>query len=118
MKYNFLFILSSLFISSLSCFAEDTLQVIAHDNTQMTRHTNYDSKVFFPTEGIQYRKIYMYFTLGCADGGCSDWDYDVLAQIMNNTGSIDSSVSKLDTVSFSPLVVDTTWRVFDVLEPY
>ena len=118
MKYNFLFIFSFFIISTLYSFAEDTLQVTAHKNTQMVWHTNYDNKVFFPTEGIQYRKIYMYFTLGCADGGCSDWDYDVLAQIMNNTGKIDSSVSKLDTVLSSPLVVDTTWRVFDVLEPY
>ncbi len=101
-----------------SAFAEDTLSVLAHNNTQMVWHVNYDKKAYFPTEGKTYRKIYMYFTLGCAETGCSGWDYDVLAQIMHNTGRIDSAVQKLDTVSQTPLVVDTTWRVYDVLEPY
>ncbi|PCJ64107.1 MAG: hypothetical protein COA58_14065 [Bacteroidetes bacterium] len=112
-------LLCSIFlILTTSLFAQDTLVVDAHVSTQMVWHVNYDKKAYFPTEGKQYRKIYMYFTLGCADGGCSGWDYDVLTQIMHNTGAIDSSVQKLDTISETPLVVDTTWRVFDVLEPY
>lgn len=98
--------------------AEDTLKVTAHENTQMVWHVNYDKKAYFPTQGKTFRKIYMYYTLGCAETGCSGWDYDVLTQIMHNTGRKDSTVQKLDTISQSPLVVDTTWRVFDVLEPY
>lgn len=118
MKYRFLYVLLTTLVSTFLSQAEDTTQVYAHESTQMNRHGNYDNKVYFPTEGSEYRKIYMYFTLGCADGGCSDWDYDVLTQIMHNTGTVDSSVSNLDTISLAPLVVDTTWRVFDVLEPY
>ena len=98
--------------------AEDTLKITAHENTQMVWHVNYDKKAYFPTQGKTFRKIYMYYTLGCAETGCSGWDYDVLTQIMHNTGRKDSTVQKLDTISQSPLVVDTTWRVFDVLEPY
>ena len=118
MKYKFLYVLVTTLVSTFLSYAEDTIQVYAHESTQMNRHGNYDNKVYFPTEGSEYRKVYMYFTLGCADGGCSDWDYDVLTQIMHNTGKIDSTVTKLDTISLSPLVVDTTWRVFNVLEPY
>ena len=118
MKYKFLYVLVITLVSTFLSYAEDTIQVYAHESTQMNRHGNYDNKVYFPTEGSEYRKVYMYFTLGCADGGCSDWDYDVLTQIMHNTGKIDSTVTKLDTISLSPLVVDTTWRVFNVLEPY
>ena len=118
MKYKFLYVLVTTLVSTFLSYAEDTIQVYAHESTQMNRHGNYDNKVYFPTEGSEYRKVYMYFTLGCADGGCSDWDYDVLTQIMHNTGNIDSTVTKLDTISLSPLVVDTTWRVFNVLEPY
>jgi hypothetical protein len=106
------------FLFSISAFAEDTLWVTAHSNTQMVWHVNYDNKAYFPTEGKTFRKIIMYYTLGCAETGCSGWDYDVLTQIMHNTGKIDSSVQKLDTISQNPLEVDTTWRVFDVLEPY
>ena len=101
-----------------SIFAQDTLVVDAHTSTQMVWHVNYDKKAYFPTEGKTYRKIYMYFTLGCADGGCSGWDYDVLTQILHNTGRIDSAVQNLDTTSTEPLIVDTTWRVYDVMEPY
>ena len=118
MKYKFLYVLVTTLVSTFLSYAEDTIQVYAHESTQMNRHGNYDNKVYFPTEGSEYRKVYMYFTLGCADGGCSDWDYDVLTQIMHNTGKIDSTVTKLDTISLSPLVVDTTWRVFNILEPY
>ncbi|MDG2042749.1 MAG: peptide-N-glycosidase F-related protein [Bacteroidia bacterium] len=118
MKYKFLYVLVTTLVSTFLSYAEDTIQVYAHESTQMNRHGNYDNKVYFPTEGSEYRKVYMYFTLGCADGGCSDWDYDVLTQIMHNTGKIDSTVTKLDTISLSPLVVDTTWKVFNVLEPY
>ncbi|MDG1756634.1 MAG: peptide-N-glycosidase F-related protein [Bacteroidia bacterium] len=118
MKYKFLYVLVTTLVSTFLSYAEDTIQVYAHESTQMNRHGNYDNKVYFPTKGSEYRKVYMYFTLGCADGGCSDWDYDVLTQIMHNTGKIDSTVTKLDTISLSPLVVDTTWKVFNVLEPY
>ncbi|MBT8326491.1 MAG: hypothetical protein KJP21_02130, partial [Bacteroidia bacterium] len=111
-----LFFLS--FCFGISVFAEDTLSVVAHQNTQMVWHVNYDNKVHFPTEGKSFRKIYMHFTLGCASSGCSHWDYDVLTQIMHNTGEKDSSISNLDTISEIPLVVDTTWNVFDVVEPY
>ena len=106
------------FICFLGVFAQDTLRVVAHENTQMVWHVNYDNKVHFPTEGKTYRKVYMHYTLGCASSGCSHWDYDVLTQIMHNTGVKDSSITNLDTISTSPLVVDTTWNIFDVVEPY
>jgi hypothetical protein len=115
MKYRFLYVLLTTLVSTFLSQAEDTTQVYAHESTQMNRHGNYDNKVYFPTEGSEYRKIYMYFTLGCADGGCSDWDYDVLTQIMHNTGTVDSSVSNLDTISLAPLVVDTTRKIYHTL---
>lgn len=102
----------------VSARAEDTLIVRSHNSVNMVWHENYDRIAYFPTEGKSFRKILMYYTLGCASTGCSHWDYDVLAQLMHNTGRRDSVVQKLDTVSQAPLKVDTTWRVFDVLEPY
>ena len=96
----------------------DTLFVQAHRNVDLTWHESYDRYAYFPTEGKQYRKVYMLFTLGCASGGCSDWDYDVNNFLMHNTGMKDSSIQRLDTISESPLEVDTIWNVYDVLERY
>lgn len=114
-KLTFFIFLSLVFSSILKA---DTLTVTSHNRVQMVWHENYDRIAYFPTEGKTYRKIFMYYTLGCANGGCSDWDYDVNTYIMHNTGLKDSSISRLDTISTSPLVVDTVWNVFDAVVPF
>ena len=116
MKLKFVWI-CQLLLSVLFCKA-DTLYVSSHTNVDMVWHESYDRMVYFPTEDVQYRKVLMYYTLGCASTGCSDWDYDVLTYLMHRTGDKDSTVSALDTVSTNPLVVDTSWSVFDVIEPF
>lgn len=68
----------------------DTTWVYAN-NVQMTYNGNYDSTVFFPAAGVQYRKIYMIFTLGkymCPTGStyCGDWDYTVDNYLMTPRG--------------------------------
>ena len=49
MKYKFLYVLLTTLVSTLLSYAEDTIQVYAHESTQMNRHGNYDNKVYFPT---------------------------------------------------------------------
>lgn len=56
--------------------------------------------------------------MGCASGGCSDWDYTTRLTLLNLTGILDSNVKRIDTISTSPLVLDTTWNVFEKKEPY
>ena len=46
-----------------------------HIDAQLTWYGNYDAIAAFPIEDISYEKILMDFTMGCADGGCSHWDY-------------------------------------------
>ena len=95
----------------------DTLHFQAQDDAQLTWYGNYDSNVVFP-QGGEYEKILMDFTMGCADGGCSHWDYTVSIYLMEPTGVLDSSVSVLDTIGIEPLEVDTTWNVYELLEKF
>lgn len=67
----------------------DTIFVRVHDATDMTWHGGYSAWGGFPHEGIEFRKIIMKYTMGCASGGCSDWDYTTLIRLRHLTGEID-----------------------------
>lgn len=95
----------------------DTTKIQVHDETDMTWYVRYKEKALFPSLGTDYHRINMKFTLGCATGGCSDWDYTVLIRVLHRTGAIDSTFS-IDTISTNPIVIDTTWTPFDVIEPF
>ena len=101
--YSF-FVLFSSYVYSQN----DTTHVQAHDNAQLTWYGNYDAIAAFPIEDISYEKILMDFTMGCADGGCSHWDYTVSVYLMHPTGVLDSNITVLDTLSIEPFEVDTS----------
>ncbi|MCB0515616.1 MAG: peptide-N-glycosidase F-related protein [Chitinophagales bacterium] len=97
-----------------AAFAEtgDTLHIQAHEHVDMTWYGAYDQDVVFPDENTEFQQILMYYTLGCASGGCSDWDYTNQVQLLWKTGLTDSSVAQIDTISTNPLQTDTTWNYF------
>lgn len=109
--YNSLF-----FLLGLSAVATanpgDTTFVTVHNQVDMTWYGNYDQTGTFPAAGTEYRKVWLHYTMGCATGGCSDWDYTTQIFLMNPTGIMDSTVVSIDTVN-----MDTTWNVFEVLQP-
>ena len=111
--YSF-FVLFSSYVYSQN----DTTHVQAHVNAQLTWYGNYDAIAAFPIEDISYEKILMDFTMGCADGGCSHWDYTVSVYLMHPTGVLDSNITVLDTLSIEPFEVDTTWNVYEVIEKF
>ncbi len=115
---NFYTFLLCLFAMSLAAAPGDTTWVTSHNKTDMVWYKTYKDTASFPDGSKKYHKILMYYTLGCATGGCSDWDYTTRVMLMHATGEMDSTVSKIDTISTSPLVVDTTWNVFEVKEPF
>ena len=115
MKKLLLFFIALVYSNSFA--QNNTINVQAQDDAQLTWYGNYDANVVFPVGG-SYEKIIMDFTMGCADGGCSHWDYTVSVFLMEPTGLLDSSISVLDTLSIEPLVVDTTWNVYEVLEKF
>ncbi len=113
-------LLLSVWCFSLSLWSAtgDTTVVASHQKTDMTWYGSYKDWAVFPDGNTSYHKIIMEYTMGCASGGCSDWDYTTRINLLYNTGNIDSTVERIDTISFNPLVIDTTWRTFEVKEPY
>ncbi|WP_081909564.1 peptide-N-glycosidase F-related protein [Aureispira sp. CCB-QB1] len=111
-------LLLSMLYCSISSYAApgDTTTVLVHNAVDMTWFGNYDQQGVFPDGSTTYRKVIMTYTLGCASGGCSDWDYTTQIWFRRPTGTLDSTVTNLDTVSTNPLVVDTTWNVYEVIE--
>jgi len=105
------------FISAICLAADgDTTRVLAHQNTDLTWYKSYKDWAVFPASGGNWHEITMRYTMGCASGGCSDWDYTTLVNLMVPTGALDSNVASIDTISNNPLNIDTTWNVFAVKE--
>lgn len=69
----------------------DTIQVKAHDETDMTSNGAYDQWAEFPSEGKQFKRVTLNYTMGCASNGCSEWDYTTRVYAMKPTGKIDST---------------------------
>lgn len=104
----------------------DTTTVQAHTAVDMTWFGNYDHQAVFPDGTTNYRKVVMTYTLGCASGGCSDWDYTTQIYLRRETGQY-SYFTRYDTVSRNPVVVvavpDSTEIIEDmelgrVITPY
>ena len=117
MKYIYLLIL--FFSVTYKSFSTDTTKVRIHDHTNMTWNGNYDEWGLLPDETTEYRKILMHYTMGCATGGCSDWDYTTKVLVRHRTGERDSTLqeapsftvngSNLDTLLFSDVSYIHYW---------
>ncbi len=92
MKTNYLFLF--IFAFSYNVFATDTTTVRIHDHTDMTWYGNYDEWGVLPNNDNEFRKIYLNYTMGCATGGCSDWDYTTQIFVRHRTGDIDSTLQE------------------------
>lgn len=113
-------VLICLLAFSISAFANpgDTTKVIAQDHRDMVWFGSYDDLAVFPDGSKTYSQILMHYTMGCSSAGCSDWDYTTRIQLMHQTGVMDSTIASIDTPSTNPLIIDTTWNIFEVTEPY
>ncbi len=116
MKHAFLWII---FIQSISLFAKqgDTLIVQSHKDVDQVWNGNYDKTAYFP-EDKSWNRIMMKYTLSCPTSGCSDWDYDVNVWLMHNTGAIDTIIARVDTLSQSPLILDTIFKYQPHYQPF
>ncbi len=93
MKKIFFITVFLIFLNSV--FGIDTTTVRIHDQTDMTWYGNYDEWGVLPDGTNNYRKIYLHYTMGCATGGCSDWDYTTQIFIRHRTGELDSSLNEI-----------------------
>ena len=105
MKQNYLFLL--LFAFAYNCFATDTTTVRIHDHTDMTWYGNYDEWGVLPNTNNNYRKIYLHYKMGCATGGCSDWDYTTQILLRHRTGEIDSTLQQSPTFTVNGTIEDS-----------
>lgn len=118
MKQSFLLSVFIVISAIVVAAPGDTTRVQVHDAVDMVWYENYDQAVTFPTNNTTYSKILMHYTMGCASTGCSDWDYTTKIELLNPLGYNDSSIASIDTISTSPLLIDTTWNVFPAKEAF
>ena len=98
-----------LLLISQSSFAGDTTTVRIHDHTDMTWYGNYDEWGVLPNDSLTYRKIYLHYTMGCATGGCSDWDYTSQVFVRHRTGEIDSTLQTSPNFTVNGSIIDTVY---------
>lgn len=83
-----------LITASLSSFLNaadgDTTVVNILEDGLWTWYGNIYGAGDFP-EGKTYRKVTFKYTLGCPDGGCSDWDYSTSIYLRKPTGELDTA---------------------------
>ncbi|TVR77259.1 MAG: T9SS C-terminal target domain-containing protein [Saprospirales bacterium] len=60
----------------------DTIHVRVHDKVDMVWFESYDREGLFPIADREFHRVWMEVTIGCASGGCSDWDYTVLIHLL------------------------------------
>ncbi len=110
MKNFYLLSLSLLFFAN-SGFANtgDTTVIVAHTLSNLASPpSNDDVWINLLNHGITYQKIIMKFTLGCGTPNCSGWDYTVSTSLGKKSGTLDSTVVAIDTITR-----DTTWAYSD-----
>ncbi|MCC5918877.1 MAG: T9SS type A sorting domain-containing protein [Cryomorphaceae bacterium] len=110
MKIKLLFCLIFSGFFFFEAIAGDTIVVKAQQDRDLVWYQRYRDWADFPANK-EFHHVNMQFTMGCASGGCSDWDYTVLVFLLKPTGKMDSTIASIDTVSISPLVIDTVWNV-------
>jgi len=106
------------FMFSISVFAGDTTTVRIHDHTDMTWYGNYDEWGVLPDATKEYRKVYLHYTMGCATGGCSDWDYTSQIFVRHRTGAIDSTLNTAPTFTVNGNTLDTVFFSYNPVYIY
>jgi len=118
MKYRLLSVFILVIMGSIAQAAiGDTINVRAHDGRDLVWYERYRDWAVFP-QAKEFHQVNMQFTMGCATGGCSDWDYTVLVYLLHPTGQVDSSIVRIDTISMQPPVFDTIWLVTPIKERF
>lgn len=92
----------------------DSTVIRAMDHMDMTWNQAYYDTAALPSGTTTYNRILMLYTMGCASGGCSDWDYTTSIRVDQKTGQFDSTVSSIDTISTNPLIIDTSYFVYEI----
>jgi hypothetical protein len=81
MRLKTILSIAALFAIGLVYGAEgDTIKIQSHQETHWDWNGNWYDTTAFPDTG-SYRRILMYYTLGCPSIGCSEWDYTTKIEV-------------------------------------
>src|SRR5687767_4279131 len=105
MKYFLSFLLAISIWATSSAQAPFT--VTSHNAVDMTWYGSYDQWAVFPNGSQTYRKIILHYTMGCATGGCSPWDYTTQIQLRHHTGNMDSTLQQQASFTVNGGIMDT-----------
>lgn len=113
--YSILVFTLMLFLAQAQSGAK--IEVPSFQNVNLYAQDRIINYADFPDESISYQNVTMQLTMGCMNGdSCSHWDYDLDVYVGDSTGLFDSTVVSIDTVSTNPLVLDTTWNSYEIVE--
>lgn len=96
----------------------DTTVVRTHNAVHMNWYGNYDTWTQFPGDTSSFRKITLWYTLGCPSGGCSDWDYTTRVFVRHRTGAMDSSLVQSPYFTVNGNEVDSVEVSYDTTYVY
>lgn len=102
-----LFLALILLQTGVSAAPGDSVKVRSHDKVHMNWYGNFDTRTFFPTSGKSWNRIKMYYTLGCPNQGCSEWDYTTQVFLRQHTGKTDSTLMKAPNFTFNGATPDS-----------
>lgn len=117
MKQIYSFLLFTFCVISSFAQSGTKYNVAAHQEINLFAQDKIVVNADFPDENVAYQNVTMLLTMGCMNGdSCSHWDYDLDVYVGDYTGEFDSAFVSFDTVSTNPVVLDTTWNVFETIE--
>ncbi len=102
-----IFLLIGFFPFALAAEKGDTIKVKSHQSTDMTWNESYDEWSVFPDKQEKFQKVTMSYTMGCASGGCSEWDYTTRVMALKPTGKYDSTKKQWPTFKVDGQTVDS-----------
>ncbi len=111
-KITLFFALASVLVLN----AQAPFTVTSHNAVDMGWYGSYDQWAQFPDGSQTYRKIILHYTMGCATGGCSPWDYTTQIQLRHRTGAMDSTLQQQATFTVNGSVLDSVH--FDLTTTY
>jgi hypothetical protein len=93
----------------IGSYAQAPFTVTSHNAVDMTWYGTYDQWAQFPNGAQTYRKIILHYTMGCATGGCSPWDYTTQIQLRHRTGAMDSTLQQQASFTVNGNILDTVY---------
>lgn len=85
----------------------DTTLVKVHNRTHLNWNGNFDKWGYFNNQNKSFQRVWLKYTIGCPDKGCSEWDYTTRVIARKRTGIIDSTLKQAPFFKVDNTIKDT-----------